>query len=54
MLLKKGGFSTIYIGGIGGSKKLRYFNLIARLASFASRGHIRLYPSIVAVARIND
>jgi 2-polyprenyl-3-methyl-5-hydroxy-6-metoxy-1,4-benzoquinol methylase len=54
LLLSKGGMSTIRVGGIGWSRKLWYFEAIARLISIASFGRVQLYPSVIAVAKIAD
>lgn len=54
LLLKRGGFSTIHVGGMGWSDRFWYFAMIAHLISLISGGRIQLYPSVVAVARVSE
>lgn len=54
LLLARGGFSTIYVGGSGWSKRFWYLDLMGRLISFVSRGRVQIFPSVVAIARIGD
>lgn len=50
-LLEKGGMSTVYVGGIGWSRRLWYLEAIARLIAVVTLGRVQLYPSVIAVAK---
>lgn len=53
-LIAKGGMSTLYVGGIGWSKRLWYLDRMARLIATVTFGRVLIFPSVIAVARTAD
>ncbi len=54
LLLKRGGFSTFYIGGIGWSTRFWLPSAIARGIAILTGGRVQIFPSVIAVARISN
>jgi len=52
LMLERGGFTTIYVGGSGWSERFRVAAWMARVIAALTGNRVQIFPSVLAVAKV--